>query len=101
MNGSGYTSGFIHQGKPETYFPDWCSTSVKVVPSGLASITPAGFAVGEQQVIHPAVRLVQGELPDGDPRTRAQFRMSWLWTTQPAATSCLSISIRALASRAR
>ncbi len=43
MNGSGYATGRIHDGRPETYFPDWCSTSVSVVPSGLASITPAGL----------------------------------------------------------
>ena len=29
--------------EPSTYLPDWCSTSTRVVPSGLASITPAGW----------------------------------------------------------
>jgi hypothetical protein len=37
------TSGPVHDGRPETYFPDWCSTAVRVIPSGLASITPAGL----------------------------------------------------------
>ena len=43
MNGSGYTGLLIHGGSPSTYFPDWCSTSVKVVPAALASITPTGL----------------------------------------------------------
>ena len=47
MSGSGYANGFIREGKPETYFP-WL-----VLDLGLGLDHPSGFAVDEQQIVHP------------------------------------------------
>ena len=60
-----------------------------------------GLPVEEEQIIHAAVRLLQSELAHCYAGPALRFRDSWPWTDHPAATSCLSISRRALASRAR
>ena len=71
-----------------------------MVPSGCLD-DPRGLAVEEEEVVDPAVALLQGKLPYRDTEASAHIGLGRALNNSACCRQLRSMSIRALASRAR